>query len=67
MKQQNKKYLEQLKLYSIGSETEDDFWEKAKRNLADYVTKHHTIWYHRTMRPRYVKSTKKDTETSKDR
>ena len=34
------------------------FWEEGKKNLADYVTKHHLIWYHRAMRPRYVKATK---------
>ena len=27
--------------------------------------KHHPIWNHRTMRPRYVKATKKDMENSK--
>ena len=43
------------------------FWEEGKKNLADYVTKHHPIWYHRTMRPRYVKATKKNIEKSKDR
>ena len=42
------------------------FWEEGKKNLADYVTKHHPIWYHRTMRPRYVKATKKKIEKSKD-
>ena len=36
------------------------FWQEVKKNLAYYVTKHHLIWYHRAMRPRYVKSTKKD-------
>ena len=30
-----------------------------KKNLADYVTKHHPIWHHRAMRPRYVKAIKK--------
>ena len=35
------------------------FWEEGKKNLADYVTKHHPIWHHRAMRPRYVKATKK--------
>ena len=33
--------------------------EEGKKNLADYVTKHHLIWHHITMRPRYVKATKK--------
>ena len=41
------------------------FWEEGKKNLADYVTKHHLIWHHRAMRPRYVKATKKDVENSK--
>ena len=41
------------------------FWEEGKKKLADYVTKHHPIWNHRTMRPRYANSTKKDTENSK--
>ena len=43
------------------------FREEGKKNLADYVTKHHSIWHHIAMRPRYVKSTKKDIEYSKDR
>ena len=30
-------------------------WEEGKKNLADYVTKHHPIWHHRVMIPRYVK------------
>ena len=42
------------------------FWEEGKKNLADYVTKHHPIWHHITMRPRYVKETKKGIENSKD-
>ena len=40
---------------------------RGKENLVNYVTKHHPTWYHRTMRPRYLKATKKDTEYSKDR
>ena len=36
------------------------FWEEEKKNLVDYVTKHQPIWHHRTMRPRYVKATKKE-------
>ena len=36
------------------------FWEEGKKNLADYVTKHHKIWHHREMRPRYVKATFKN-------
>ena len=35
------------------------FWEEGKENLAYYVTKHHCIWHHRTMRPRYLKPKKK--------
>ena len=35
------------------------FWEEVKKNLLYYVTKQHPIWHHRTMRPRYVKETKK--------
>ena len=27
------------------------FWEEEKKNLADYVTKHHPVWHHRAMRP----------------
>ena len=42
------------------------FWEERKKNPADYVAKHHPIWYHRTMIPRYVKAIKKDIENSKD-
>ena len=42
------------------------FWEEGKKDLADYVTKHHPIWNHITMRPRYVKATKKYIENSKD-
>ena len=41
------------------------FWEEGKKNLADYVTKHHPIWHHRAMRPRYVRATKKDIKTQK--
>ena len=33
-------------------------WEEGMKNLADYVTKHHLIWKHRTIRPRYVKEEK---------
>ena len=36
------------------------FWGEVKKNLADYVTKQHQIWYHIEMRPRYVRATKKD-------
>ena len=35
------------------------FWEEGKKNLADYDTKHHPIWYHKKMRPRYLKATKR--------
>ena len=41
------------------------FWEEGKKNLADYVTEHHPIWYHRAMRPRYIKATKIYIENSK--
>ena len=41
-------------------------WEEGKKNLADYVTKHHPIWHHRTMIPRYVKATTKYIENSKN-
>ena len=41
------------------------FWEEGKKNLADYVTKHHPIWNHRSMRPRYVKATKNIQKTKK--
>ena len=34
-------------------------WEDGMKNLADCVTKHHLIWHHRAMRPRYNKATKK--------
>ena len=43
------------------------FWEEGKKNLANYVTKKHPICHHITMRPRYIKGTQKDIETSKDR
>ena len=42
------------------------FWEEGNKNLTDCVTKHHPIWHHRTMRPRYLKPTKKDIENSKE-
>ena len=42
------------------------FWEERKKNLADYVKKHHLIRHHKEMRPRYVKATKKYIENSKD-
>ena len=42
-------------------------WEEGKKNIAGYVTKHHPIWYHRTIIPMYLKATKKDIEISKDR
>ena len=35
------------------------FWEEGNKTPADCVTKHHLIWYHRTMQPRYLKPTKK--------
>ena len=41
------------------------FWEEGKKNLAGDVTKHHPKWHHRTMRPRYLKPTKKDIEKLK--
>ena len=34
------------------------FREEGKKNLADYVTKHHSIWHHIAMRPIYVKAKK---------
>ena len=40
-------------------------WEEGKRNLADYFKKHHPIWHHRTIIPRYLKPTSKDIENSK--
>ena len=43
------------------------FWEEGKKNLEDYVTKHHPVWHHRATIPRYVKATKKYIENSKDR
>ena len=43
------------------------FWEEGKKNLANCVTKHHPIWNYGTMRPRYVKATKKEIENSKNR
>ena len=42
-------------------------WEEGKKNVADYITRHHPIKHHTKMRPRYVKATKKDMENSKDR
>ena len=42
-------------------------WEEGNKNLSGCVTKHHPIWHHRIMRPRYVKSTKKYIEISKNR
>ena len=53
--------------YRIQQNHSHIFWGEGKENLADYVTKNHPIWHHRTTRPRYVKATKKDTENSKDR
>ena len=41
------------------------FYEEGRKKLADYVTKHHPIWQHITMRPRYLKETKKYTEDLK--
>ena len=41
------------------------FLEEGKKNLADYVTKHHPICHHRTIMPLYVEATKKDIENSK--
>ena len=43
------------------------FWEEGKKNLLDYVTTHHPLCNQRTMRPRYVKASQKDTENAKDR
>ena len=43
------------------------FWVEGRKNPADYVTKHHPIWHHRTVRPRYLKSTKIYIEKSKYR
>ena len=41
-------------------------WEEGKKNLADYVTKHHPIWHHISMRPIFFKA-KKRYRNSKDR
>ena len=38
-------------------------WEEGKNNLADYVTKHHPIWNHRKMRPRYINQHQKTPKT----
>ena len=35
------------------------FWEEGKKSMVYYVPKHHPIWHHITMRPIYVKETKK--------
>ena len=43
------------------------FWEEGKKNLDNYVTKHHPIWKHRKMRPIYVKATKNIYKTQKTR
>ena len=32
----------------IGQNNFHIFWEEGKKNLADYVTKHHPIWHHIT-------------------
>ena len=42
-------------------------WKGGKKKLADYVTKHHPVWYHRTIQPIYLKPTKKYIENSKYR
>ena len=34
--------------------------------MADYFTKYHPIWHHRTMLPIFLKPKIKDTENSKD-
>ena len=41
------------------------FWEEGNKNLADYVTKHHPICHHRTMRPIYLKPRKNILKTQK--
>ena len=38
------------------------FRKEGKKNLGDYVKKHHPIWHHIKMRPRNLKATKKYTE-----
>ena len=35
------------------------FWEDENKDLEEYVTKHHPICHHRSIKPRYVKATKK--------
>ena len=42
-------------------------WEEGKKNPADYITKHHPIWHHRAMRPRYAKASKKIWKTQNTR
>ena len=37
------------------------FWEEEREHLVDYVTKHHPMWHHRTLRPIYVAATQKNT------
>ena len=41
------------------------FWKKERTNLEDNVTRHHPIWHHRTMLPKYLKPTTKVIENSK--
>ena len=43
------------------------FWEEVQKNLPDYVTKHHPIWHHRTMRPRYLRVKRNYIEKTRDR
>ena len=39
-------------------------WKKGKKNTADYFTKHHPIWHHRTMGQILLKPTRKYIENS---
>ena len=43
------------------------FWGEDRKKLADYLTKHHPICQHRTMRSRILKPTQKYTENPKYR
>ena len=63
MAKQNRSQAIDMKFYWVRDRIRQNhfhiFWEEGKKNLADYVTKHHPIWHHRAMRPTYDKVKKK--------
>ena len=64
MKQKRSKAID-MRYHWIRDQVKQDklcvTWQKGTTNLADYFTKAHPVWYHKTNRSLYVNTTKRDT------